>query len=89
MAIDDVGITIENVRIRVRRRVELAHLVRQLFLLLLERDRFVEDRQALVEDRAAREAQAVLRQVADLEPLLAIDLTGVQALDAGDDLEQS
>ena len=66
--------------------VELAHLVGQLLLLFFKRNRFIEDRQALVEHRAARKAQAVLRQIADFQTLLAIDLAGVKALDAGDDL---
>ena len=46
-------------------RIELAHAVRELFHLLLQRAQVGEDGHALGEDGAAGERQAVLRQVAE------------------------
>ena len=48
-----------------RRRIELAHLVGEVFHLLLHRSQVAEHGHALVEDGAAFEAQAILRQIAE------------------------
>ncbi len=70
----------------VRRKVR--KLIAERVHLLVHRQRFVKDRQALLEDGLAAHHQAVLRQVADGQPLAAIELSAVQLLDARKHLQQ-
>ena len=58
------------------------------FGLVLHVAEFVEDGEALVEDGAAAEREAVLREVADGHALDVGARAVVEGLDAGEDLEQ-
>ena len=67
--------------------IEFGHLCARL-LLPFQREQVVEDGHAFVEDGAARKRKAFLRQIADAGALHCDDGAGIEAVDAGQDLEQ-
>ena len=68
--------------------VEFGHLVRQRFLLLLEGQQIGEDGHAFGEDGAAGKRETFLREVADAGAFHGDHGAGVQAVHAGQDLQQ-
>ena len=69
-------------------RVRVGHRVRELLVLDFEGADLVEDGEALVEDAAAGEREAVLREVAEGHALGVRALAVVEGLKAAEDLEQ-
>ena len=76
------GVVLGGLGVRVR------HGVGQLLVFDFERADLVEDGEALVEDAAAGEREAILREVAEGHALGVGALAVVERLDAGEDLEQ-
>ncbi len=68
--------------------VDLGHAVRQLLLLRFQFAQGRKNSHALGKDGAPRERKALLRQVAHADALLYADAAGIQAFDAGQNLEQ-
>src|SRR5271170_6891609 len=69
-------------------RVELGERGGDGFHLFLKAEQFVKDREAFVEDGAAGEREAILRQVSDAHAFSALDLTVVEAVESGKDLHE-
>ena len=86
--IGDLGVAVGGGVVLGGLRVRVGHRVRQLLVLDFERADLVEDGEALVEDAAAGEREAVLREVAEGHALGVGALAVVERLDAGEDLEQ-
>ena len=84
----DFVIAVGHLLVLARRWIELAHLVGQLFHLVFHRLQVAEDRHALVEDGAAFQAQAILRQIAEGRVLGARKRAVVERLDAAQHLQQ-
>ena len=84
----DALVAIGHLRVFGGGMVELAHLVRELFHLLLQRAQVAEDRHAFVEDGAAGELQAILRQIAESRVLGGGDAAVIERLKAAQNLQQ-
>src|SRR5271166_2234697 len=68
--------------------IEFAHLVSEIFHLLLQRAEIAEDRHTFVEDGSTGELQAILRQVAVSRVLCGGDVAVVERLHAAKNLQQ-
>ena len=84
----DGVVAIGHLVIFARSRIEFAHLVGELFHLGFHRLQAAEDGHALVEDGAAFETQAILRQIAEGGVLGGGDGAVVERLDAAQHLQQ-
>jgi hypothetical protein len=86
--VGDLGVAVGSGGVLLRLGVGVGESVGELFGLGLHFAEFVEDGEALVEDAAAGEREAVLREVADGHALDVGAQAVVEGLDAGEDLEQ-
>ncbi len=84
----DLGEAVGSGGVGVAFRVEFGERGGDRLHLFFEAEKLVEDRQAFVEDGAAREREAVLREVSDAHAAGALDLAVVEAVEAGEDLHQ-
>src|SRR5579883_85464 len=69
-------------------RVEFRERGGNRLQLFFQAEELIEDRKAFVEDGAAGDREAVLREVADAHPAGALHLAVVKAVDAGKDLHE-
>ncbi len=86
--VGDLGVAVGGGDVLARFRVGLGDGVGELLVFSFERAELVEDREAFVEDGAAGEREAILRQVADGHAFDVGALAVVERLDAGEDLQQ-
>ena len=84
----DLGEAVGGSGVGVALRVELGERGGDRFHLFFKAEQFVEDGQAFVEDGAAGERQAVLREVSDAHTAGALHLAVVEAVESGEDLHQ-